>query len=114
MDRDGADPHQNVPSLQTGIDTRGSLRETLNHHVRIVFRFVGLNNVDSDPAWSDFSEANVIGSNFFRGFHGKGITGRPIVDRKNQYTDDFTFQIENRSASFASLRRDVRSNQSGA
>src|ERR1700733_5615348 len=114
MDCYRTDPHQNVPGLQAGIDTRRSISKTLNHHIGVVFRFVRLNDVHSDPAWSDFSKADEIGPDLFRSFHGKRIAGRPIVDRKNQYTDDFTLQIEDGSARFASLGRNVGPNQSGA
>src|SRR6516225_11222023 len=74
-------------------------------------RFFCLNDAYPNPSRSYFAKSHIVRAYFFSGFYRQRIAGGPIINRKDQDTDDLSFQIQHRRSCFAALRRDVCSNK---
>ena len=69
--------------------------------------FLGLGDIDADPAVPRFAETNEIIPDFLRGIDGQSMAGRAVFNATNEYADDFSLEIQDWRASLSALRGNV-------
>ena len=67
-----------------------------------------MDDIDSDPAVPGLAETDEIAPDFLCRFNRHRVTRRVVLETANDDANDLTFQVQERRASFAALRRQIK------
>src|SRR5258708_2501406 len=103
---------QNIAGFDSRTRRRGVLHDLRHFRERTFYRLTRHGYMDANPAMPGFAKTHEIAPNFLGCFNRHSVTRRVVLKAADNNTNHLTFHVQERRASFPTLRRQIKTHVS--